>query len=78
MTTPLRVVLDAVEDGVTTVAAIAARTGLSVDVVQAAVDHLRRLNRLSTLELRTVCAGGCSACETGCSVGPSNRHDVLP
>lgn len=76
MTTPLRAVLDAVERGVTTVPAIAEHTGLREDVVSAAVDHLRRMNRLDTLQLRTVCGGGsCASCDTGCSAGAFSQRD---
>lgn len=75
MTTPLRAVLDAVERGVTTVPEIAECTGLRPDVVQAAVEHLRRMNRIGTMALRTSCAGGgCSSCETGCTVGINQLH----
>lgn len=79
MTTPLRAVLEAVEQGVTTVPAIAERTGLREDVVHAAVEHLRRLNRLDTLHLRTVCGGGsCLSCDTGCSVGTLQQRSQPP
>lgn len=78
MTTPLRAVLDVVESGVTTVPAIVERTGLSTEVVRAAVDHLRRLNRIGTMELRTLCGGGgCSSCDTGCAAGVMNRRDEV-
>jgi hypothetical protein len=66
--TPLRAVLGAVEDGVTTRKAIVIRTGLDPDVVDAAVEHLVRLGRVSSPELRTGCPiGGCGGCGTGCS-----------
>lgn len=72
MTTPLRAVLEAVEHGATTVPEIAECTGFRADVVQAAVEHLRRMNRIGTMALRTSCAGGgCASCETGCTVGIS-------
>lgn len=75
--TPLRAVLDAVERGNTTVPAIAQETGLRPDVVEAAVEHLRRMNRLSTMELRTLCAGGgCASCDTGCEARTPNRRDA--
>lgn len=75
MTTPLRTVLEAVEAGSTTVPAIVERTGLRADVVEAAVGHLRRMNRLGSIELRTLCGGGgCSTCETGCAAGALHRR----
>lgn len=78
MTTPLRAVLDAVDHGAITVPAIAERTGLTLEVVQAAVEHLRRMNRIGTLELRTSCAGGgCASCETGCSASVAIRRDEV-
>lgn len=79
MTTPLRAVLEAVEHGVTTVPAIAERTGLREDVVAAAVEHLRRMKRLDTLHLRTVCGGGsCLTCDTGCSAGALSQRTQPP
>ena len=76
MTTPLRSVLDAVESGLTTAPAIAERTGLQPDVVQAAIEHLRRMHRLSSMELRTLCAGGgCASCDVACSATPMIRRD---
>ena len=80
MTGPLTAVLSAVEGGATTRPAIAARTGLDPDVVDAAVEHLLRVGRIATPTLRTSCPdGGCHGCGSvtgaGCSppaaVGPT-------
>jgi hypothetical protein len=72
---PLRQVLDAVEGGATTRAAIAARTGLDPDVVDGAVDHLLRLGRIATPSLRTSCPdGGCAGCGTVTGSGCSPRE----
>jgi hypothetical protein len=75
VTAPLSAVLAAVDDGVTTRTAIADRTGLDPDVVDAAVDHLLRLGRVSSLSLKTACPdGGCHGCGSptgaGCGAGP--------
>ena len=57
MSAPLRQVLDSVEAGATTRAAIAERTGLDPDVVDGAVDHLLRLGRIAAPSLRDVVPG---------------------
>jgi hypothetical protein len=72
VTTPLRAVLAAIDDGVATRGGIAARTGLAPDVVDASVDHLLRMGRVTSLALKTACPdGGCHGCGsvtgTGCS-----------
>lgn len=58
----LRAVLAAVDDGCVTAPQVADRTGLPVDVVEAAVDHLRRTGHLPPA-LRLSCpAAGCGTC----------------
>lgn len=73
MTAPLSAVLATIEEGVTTRSAIADRTGLDPDVVDAAVDHLLRMGRVTSPSLKTSCpTGGCHGCGTvtgsGCSL----------
>ncbi len=66
VTGPLSVVLAAFGAGVTSVDEVCARTGLSRDVVDAAIDHLRRSGRLKATELALGCpSGGCGSCASG-------------
>jgi hypothetical protein len=63
---PLRAVLDAFAAGATSLTDVARRTGLDRDVVDAAVDHLVRMGRLSAGTLSTGCPdGGCGSCASG-------------
>ncbi len=63
---PLRAVLAAFEAGATSTADVAERTGLTRDVVEAAIDHLVRMGRLSAQELSSGCpSGGCGGCASG-------------
>jgi len=80
---PLTAVLAAFEEGVESLPEVAERTGLSLDVVRAAVDHLVRLGRLDAREMATGCpGGGCGSCASaspdgapGCGAsGPSARR----
>lgn len=65
-TRPLQAVLDAVRSGTSSLAEVEARTGLTRDVVSAAVDHLVRLGRLSAGTLAFGCpGGGCGTCASG-------------
>ena len=75
MSAPLATVLAAVEQGETTRAGIAGRTGLDPVVVDAAVDHLVRIGLVAVPSLRTGCpSAGCSQCVVdGCSAGPVSR-----
>jgi hypothetical protein len=82
--TPLRAVLDELTAGAPTLDEVARRTGLGRDVVEAAVDHLVRLGRVSSSTLSTGCAdvgcGGCGASSSCPSVGmpaPGGRRPVL-
>jgi hypothetical protein len=67
----LHLVLDEVTAGTPTLAAIASRTGLSGDVVRAAIDHLVRAGRITSTELSLGCpVGGCGGCASaghGCT-----------
>jgi hypothetical protein len=82
VTTPLRSVLAAFEDGARSRSEVCTATGLRRDVVDAAVEHLLRLGRLDARELTTGCpTGGCGSCASGegdapgCgSPGPSARR----
>lgn len=63
---PLRQVLDAVAAGVPTVADISRRTGLSDDVVHAAIDQLVRMGQLDAKEMSAGCPpAGCGGCASG-------------
>ncbi|MBK9740164.1 MAG: hypothetical protein IPO93_11730 [Actinobacteria bacterium] len=76
MTAPLSAVLSAVSTGANTVGEIATRTGLSPDVVDAAVEHLRRMGKIGAVSLSSGCPdGGCTGCGSpsgsGClTIGP--------
>lgn len=60
---PLRAVLESIEAGTSSVADVAARTGLQPDVVRGAVDNLVRLGRLSAEAMAFGCpSGGCGSC----------------
>jgi len=78
---PLHLVLDEITAGTPTLAAIARRTGLSDDVVRAAVDHLVRAGRITSAELSLGCpTGGCGSCPSagnGCTL-PAARGDRRP
>ncbi|MGN6330080.1 MAG: FeoC-like transcriptional regulator [Motilibacteraceae bacterium] len=67
---PLRAVLDAFDAGAASLADVAHRTGLDRDVVDAAVDHLVRLGRLSAQQLAVGCPpSGCGGCASGTADG---------
>lgn len=72
MTGPLHQVLTEVTAGTPTLADISRRTGLSDDVVRAAVDHLVRTGRITTTELSLGCP------DTGCGTCPSSSGCALP
>ena len=68
---PLRAVLQAFDDGASTLHEVGVRTGLDPDVVRAAVDHLVRTGYLDARELAVGCpGGGCSSCASGVDDGP--------
>ena len=80
---PLSAVLEAFGSGSRSLAEVAARSGLSSEVVRAAVDHLVRMGRLDAKELALGCpSGGCGSCASGtpqgaggCGAsGPSGRR----
>ncbi|MDR1079194.1 MAG: FeoC-like transcriptional regulator [Propionibacteriaceae bacterium] len=63
MSGPLASVLEAFELGSRSTAQIARRSGLSLDLVQAAVDHLVWSGRLESTALASGCpASGCGGC----------------
>lgn len=63
---PLRQVLAALDGGVHSLAEVSERTGLSRDVVDAAVEHLVRLGRLEARALAIGCPdAGCGSCASG-------------
>lgn len=74
MSGPLRLVLAEITAGTPTLAEIGRRTGLTDDVVHAAIDHLIRAGRLTSTEFSLGCVeGGCGTCpsSSGCSMPPS-------
>ena len=81
MSGPLHLVLDEITAGTPTLAAIARRTGLSDDVVRAAVDHLVRAGRITSTELSLGCptggCGGCTSAGNGCTL-PAALGDRRP
>lgn len=69
----LRAVLDAIDDGALTVVEVAASSGLSRDVVRAALDTLQATGRLSAESLSGGCPpAGCGSCAVAddCVTGP--------
>ncbi len=63
---PLRAVLDAFTTGARSRHDVVTSTGLSRDVVDAAVEHLVRSGRLTATELSVGCPdGGCGSCASG-------------
>lgn len=63
---PLRAVLAAFDSGAGSRADLVRVTGLRADVVDAAVEHLLRMGRLSADPLTTGCPdGGCGTCPSG-------------
>ncbi|WP_353356686.1 hypothetical protein [Intrasporangium sp. DVR] len=78
---PLSAVLGAIRSGSGSVAAVEHATGLPRDVVEAAVDHLARVGRLTSESLSFGCpASGCGGCllaargDRPCAVsGPSEQ-----
>lgn len=77
MTRPLSAVLDAFTQGAASLAEVEGRTGLSPEVVSAAIDHLVRAGRIEAKSLTAGCpSGGCGGCamaaadgSAGCSSG---------
>lgn len=71
MSGPLHRVLAEITAGTPTLTEIARRTGLSDDVVHAAIDHLVRAGRITSSELSLGCPdGGCGTCpsSSGCAL----------
>lgn len=68
---PLRAVLAALQDGAPSLHDVCLRTKLDRDVVDAAVDHLVRMGRISAKELAIGCpGGGCGSCASGVDGSP--------
>jgi hypothetical protein len=76
---PLVAVLNAFSQGARTRDAACRTSGLPDDVVDAAIDHLLRIGRLSLLPLASDCSpGGCGGCPIaeagkGCSIRTARR-----
>lgn len=71
---PLRSVVGALDAGATTRRAVVEQTGLPRDVVDAAVEHLVRVGRLTASRLTAGCPReGCGSCPvaSGCDGGRS-------
>ena len=79
-TGPLRAVLAALQDGAPSLQAVCTRTALDRDVVEAAVDHLVRIGRVSAKELAIGCpGGGCGSCASGVDDAPGcGAHAPTP
>lgn len=75
----LQQVLDAVEAGARGRSDIAARTGLDIGLVEAALFQLERMGRLQREELGSACpSGGCGACPSSdACVGTPGRGPVM-
>jgi hypothetical protein len=68
---PLHLVLAEITAGTPTLTEISRRTGLTLDVVHAAIDHLVRAGRITSTQLSLGCpTGGCGTCSSsgGCSL----------
>jgi hypothetical protein len=64
-------VLDAFRSGARSRTALCQATGLSSDVVDAAIEHLVRMGRLEARQLSTGCpGGGCGTCASGVDGAP--------
>lgn len=69
---PLRLVLAQVAAGVPTVSEIGRRTGLTADVVAAAIEQLVRMGALDAKEVSAGCpSSGCGGCASGVTDGGS-------
>ncbi|MGJ3508538.1 FeoC-like transcriptional regulator [Enemella sp. A6] len=80
MSGPLHQVLGALNSGCRSLAEVADRTGLAIDTVRTATDHLVRMGRIETRELAMGCSsGGCSSCpsSSGCGAGPTGGPVLL-
>lgn len=76
---PLTAVLDAFAAGVHSVDEVVRHTGLSRDVVDAAVGHLVRAGRLEARELAIGCpTGGCGSCASGLTDGSAGCGSAVP
>lgn len=76
MTRPLQAVLAALTDGAGTRGAVVTATGLSLDVVDAALEHLERLGRVEAHPIGAGCpTSGCGGCAmaNACGGRPSPR-----
>ncbi|MGO4956058.1 FeoC-like transcriptional regulator [Luteococcus sp. Sow4_B9] len=79
MSGPLSAVLAAFEGGASSLDEVAARTGLSDDVVRTSVDHLRRMGRIEARELSMGCpSGGCGSCASGTVDGAAGCGSTGP
>lgn len=68
---PLRMVLDCVQAGGTSVIEVSSRTGLPTDVVRAALEQLQRMGHLPQQPIAMQCPPrGCGSCDvSGCGSG---------
>jgi hypothetical protein len=76
VTGPLHLVLGEISAGTPTLGEISHRTGLSDEVVRAAVDHLVRAGRVVSTELSLGCpTEGCGTCPSasGCTLPSALR-----
>lgn len=79
---PLTRVSEAIADGAVNRRAIVRQTGLGADLVDAAIERLERMGRLSRAPLGAFCSGGgCSCCPAagsggGCASGGGSTGPV--
>ncbi|MGB7962518.1 MAG: FeoC-like transcriptional regulator [Propionicimonas sp.] len=78
MSGPLSIVLNQVEAGISSIAEMSRRTGLSPDVLRAAMDHLVRTGRVTTQALALGCPPqGCGGCAVkGCASSGTGRTSL--
>jgi len=77
---PLRLVMDAMSDGVRGRAELSARTGLSVTMVDAALGQMERMGLVEREEIGSACpTGGCGSCSSSstCAAPAPGRGPVF-
>ncbi|GAA1393615.1 FeoC-like transcriptional regulator [Luteococcus peritonei] len=76
---PLAAVLQAFQQGATSLDEVARMAGLDREVVGAGVEHLRRMGRIEARELSMGCpSGGCGSCASGTDEGTAGCGAAAP
>ncbi|WP_199849550.1 FeoC-like transcriptional regulator [Blastococcus sp. Marseille-P5729] len=79
MSGPLTAVSEAIAHGAVSRADIARRAGLDPSVVDASLDHLIRMGRITTEQLSSGCPdGGCGGCPSGKADGSAGCGASAP